>query len=156
MADLHERLTAEVTRRLDVARAADAAKPGPWRAIATHDGLGWTGFSRIVAEETTPDGGKTSRFVADKIYDSLEVQESSFADPEPAPAVVAVFAALHDPADSIRRYERALRVLERHVPDAEVWCSCGKRMCGCGEHVSWPCDEIADMVIEYGLEATDG
>ncbi len=76
------------------------------------------------------------------------------------PSHVATFALVHDPADSIRRYEAALRVLERHasIPAAanDPW-----RMPSCAKCDVWhPCNEIADVAASLGLDTegstTDG
>lgn len=91
---LHDRIRAEIDRRLAVARAAT---PGPWKAGGIGD-YGWTvqfpnhdGWSNMGVETEDNEQGK--------------------ADAE--------HIALHDPADAVRRYEGELEVLERHRPVQE-------------------------------------
>lgn len=64
---------------------------------------------------------------------------------------VAAHIVLHDPADAIRRYERDLRVLQRHTPVGRTrgWCYyCYDAETG---DAPWPCPEITDMATAYGL-----
>ena len=66
MPDLHSRIASELSRRLEVAKAADEIKPGRWQAHTTHDGVMWTGHSHVRAQEDTPDK-RISRPVAYQI-----------------------------------------------------------------------------------------
>jgi hypothetical protein len=127
MADLHERLTAAVTERLDVARAAT---PGPW---SRYGNLGYAVFTEAYDD---PD------------YDPPAVTHGSDMEAD------AEYIALHDPADAIRRYERDLRVLERHRPAADepglcAWCFAGD------DYLPYPCPEIRDLALAYEVELTE-
>jgi hypothetical protein len=77
----------------------------------------------------------------------------------------AALIALHDPADSIRRYSSALRVLERHTlrQSTSAHLFCGPECRGgdcyrCG--VEYPCPDIRDLAASLGLDTegstTDG
>lgn len=85
--DVHAALHAVITARLEVARAAT---PGPW---SRYGNLGYAVFTEAYDD---PD------------YDPPAVTHGSDMEAD------AEHIALHDPADSIRRYERDLKVLERH------------------------------------------
>ena len=53
------------------------------------------------------------------------------------------------------RYERDLRVLERHKPaEPHDRCQCNKILCGCvcGERILWPCVEITDLARSLGVQ----
>lgn len=89
MTDLHSALEAAIRARLDVARKAATIWPekaANWRAEPTDI----KGVYRVIDGETC--------WVTGDIPDEA----------------VADHIALHDPADAIRRYERDLKVLERH------------------------------------------
>lgn len=62
-------------------------------------------------------------------------------------AAVAEHIALHDPAGAIRRYERDLKVLERHADDGNGQC----QYCigSSGYAPDWPCDDIRDLFDVY-------
>ncbi len=65
------------------------------------------------------------------------------------------FLSEHGPADAIRRYEYALKVLGMHQWRAPgVNCGCDKGMCSCGEHVPWPCDELIWLATSLGVEVS--
>ena len=78
---------------------------------------------------------------------------------------LASFLLIHDPADAIRRYERDLKVVNRHKPDPDTfrcfwcmeWCECPDdrlvQDCPCRGNQPWPCDEIRDLLDVYS-EAT--
>ncbi len=127
--DLHERLMAEVTRRLDVARAAADGRP-IWIITEIPP---YTDPVLLAMEPEADDA-----FTLGSVDVDLSVREH---------------IALHDPADSIRRYERDLTVLRRHSPTGRTrgWCD----HCYDGEtgDVPYPCVEVRDVVAEYGLEA---
>lgn len=146
---IHARLTAVITARLEAARAAGAARPGEWRAVSTHDGLEYDGYSRVLAEETTATG-LICRGVAHQIVDSLTLVRLCLTCDPPTPAAVSVHIALHDPPDAIRRYERDLKIVERHRPMAgdHRWC----RWCTDSIEVPSPCDVI-NMAADVYPEA---
>lgn len=148
---LHDKIRSEVERRLAIARAAAAAKPAPWVALALHDGWEHTGYSGVRTDETTPTGRRSSP-VATLMADTLEVERSSLAS-EPTPAAVAQFVALHDPADAIRRYTHALWILDQHQWVAPgVKCDCRDAMCSHGGHIVWPCDDIVRLAESLGID----
>lgn len=126
VSDLHERLTAAVNERLEVAQLAQA---GPW-----HIGN--------VVDPTTPCNVHTfpgARGVADGV-----------------PWLDAEHIAANDPATVIRHCERDLRVLERHAPSGDrtaTWCNvCMGEL---GDSLDWPCDEIRDLATAYGVEVLE-
>lgn len=149
--DVYDALRAEIERSREIALGAAAAKPGVWRAIPTHDGIRWDGNSRVLAEETTDNGGETCRFVADRIYDSLTSSASDFTAEDPLPAVVAVHIALQSPLAVVRRCDLDLKTLDRHerCPRAcdlhsmhpQNWCHC----CDTGS----PCTPLRDLLDAY-------
>lgn len=142
--NLHDRLRAEIGRRLAVARAANAAKPGYWAAVTTHDGSGYDGLSRVIAVQMTADR-TISRHVADGISDVPEPVRAGFEDIEPEAADVAEHIALHDPADAIRRYEGELQVLKRHQPTGEALPACE----WCCQ--SWVCSDVRSLAHRLGV-----
>ncbi len=130
-----------------LARAAAAAKPGKWVAIPLHDGIEHTGYSGIRANYPT-NAGYGSRPVAGMIADTLEVERSSLAS-EPTPAVVAQYIALHDPADTIRRYERDLATLNRHWDNHGSCEACWTVTPTYTEGARHPCPEILGLVSVF-------
>lgn len=144
--DPHTRLRAAIEARLEITHTTAAAKPGKWIALPLHDGTAHTGYSGVRTEEPTPTGRRSSP-VAAMMADTLGVQRSSLAN-TPEPAAVARYVALHDPSDEIRRYERDLKVLDRHRvevnPDGSPnpWCTCGSDYYD-------TCDEITDLAGVY-------
>jgi hypothetical protein len=124
--DLHTRLHAAITARLEEARAAT---PGPWGAHPVHmfmDGrvqarIGPVGRPRVFADVIS--GGDFQ------------------------------FFRIHDPADAIRRYERDLRVWERHAPIGGVggvrWCADFDKLTGAEYGLDWPCDDYTDLLDVY-------
>ncbi len=135
-ADLHDQIRAEVERRLGIARAASK---GPWMA-ATHTGRK-DGVSLIGRVEGRGTGGQAiAVFAASDVYQR---------------AKDAAHAALHDPADAIRRYEYALKVLDRH-DTKPVWnggdllhyrCA----FCGIAPHI---CADVRDLATSLGIEVS--
>lgn len=143
MPDLHERLTAAVNERLEVARAA---VPGPWGynpGKQWHDGEDFVTLTN--GQEFVSYGGP-SPFTGCVCITGPADHPQSMAD--------ARFIAANDPATVIRYSERDLRVLARHHPDA------GETLLGvpaalCAGHPIWtryPCDEIRDLATPYGVE----
>lgn len=151
---LHTRLRAEIDRRLAVARAANAAKPGDWVAVTTHDGSSYDGLSRVIAVQMTADR-TISRHVADGISDVPEPVRAGFEDIEPEAADVAEHIALHDPADAIRRYEGELEVLERHQSRAMALGQSAPsvaqpKLCWrC--NVEYPCADLTSLAHRLGV-----
>lgn len=89
---LHERIRAEIERRLAVAKAA-----GSWDWKCEQSG--WDGLLWSVK----PDEPE------------IAIHHGAVAAPSP----LREHIALHDPADAIRRYEGELETLERHYPIQE-------------------------------------
>lgn len=123
--EIHDKIRAEVERRLAVAQAADAY-PSPW----TNEEL---------------YGHVTDRSGAGIAYDV----PGDHLGPH---------IALHDPADSIRRYEYALKVLARHAT-SQGQCDYCASLChsrsglGCDDpDAPAPCLEITDLATSLGIE----
>ena len=127
---LHDRLRAELDRRLAVAKAAT---PGPWETGGIGD-YGWSvhfphhdGWANMGVETEDNEQGK--------------------ADAE--------HIALHDPADAIRRYEGELEVLERHElayldTSDEAWQR--SPYCGwCSQGLLWPCPDLKSLAGRLGV-----
>lgn len=142
--DLHVRLVAAVTARLELARRAEYSNDD-WAANPTAD-LG-------------PRVGPWQRDVAYAVWNCTDEVDGC---PEEARgwSAEARFIAAHDPADAIRRHEAALRVLQRHRPQPGDWSLAAGheheiccRACAEIDHdVSqpWPCDDIRDVAASYG------
>jgi hypothetical protein len=130
--DLHTRLHAAITARLEVARAAAA---GPWTVHAARTGIR---SSTPYAWVLRPDGAAVAE----------RYNGGTLADIE--------HIALHDPADAIRRYERDLRVWERHAPIGGVggvrWCADFDKLTGAEYGLDWPCDDYLDLAAVYTRE----
>lgn len=147
--DLHARLVAAVTARLDLARRADYSNED-WTADVK------AGFG--------PRVGPWSREVEHAVW-QCDDEEDGCPDEARGWKAEARFIAAHRPADAIRRHEAALRVLQRHRPErGDWWFVAGHEheICcrACAEidyDVSqpWPCDDIRDVAASYG-EVIDG
>lgn len=87
--DLSGRIRSEVERRLAIARAAGG---WTWR-------VEWTGFDNAIVWSTKPDDPE------------IAVTHGSVSLPKPQ----REYLALHDPADAIRRYAFALKILNEHA-----------------------------------------
>lgn len=134
---LHDRLRTEVEKRIEVAKAAT---PGPWRAEKDNEHAPW-----LLYEIERFRGYRNHVYVGDD-------------------AETAQFIALHDPADAIRRYEAALRVLKRHAPIDDPNQRPGVRLICAddwgdddGPHLSttWPCSELRDVAASLGVDLDD-
>lgn len=127
MSDLHERLSAAVNERLELARKAT---PGPWDCHTVHPFMDGRVQARIA-----PIG--KPKVLADVMQ-----------------AVDMWFIAANDPATVIRHCERDLKVLGMHQWRAPgVNCGCDKAMCSCGEHVPWPCEELVWLATAYAIDS---
>lgn len=68
----------------------------------------------------------------------------------------AAHIALHDPADAIRRYEYALKVLNRHAVhvfdghDAEAFGTAP--WCGNCRTNQWPCRDLLNLAESLGID----
>jgi hypothetical protein len=125
--DLHAQVRAAVLARLEVARAAT---PGPWR----DEYSGETG--NIVLAE-----------------DSHHAREWVARTQLHAAVFDAKHIAANDPNTAIRMCERDLRVLERHWLAVDQSSQVTVTSCdSCG--IDWPCDEIRDLAVAYGIEVT--
>jgi len=132
MADLHERLTAAVEARLEVARAAT---PGPW--APDHPWLSDVVNSALLG--AVADCSVGTGYRAQSLEDARHI-------------------AAHDPATVIRHCERDLRVLRRHKvchgldpaycphPQFNACHRCAQ---------NHPCDEIRDLAEAYAVEVGD-
>lgn len=137
MPDLHERLTAAVNARLEVARAARHGGDGDWS-----------------------QNGHSGQRIEDERGEVVVYDEGSPSEAE------AEHIAANDPATVIRHSERDLRVLERHTPfEQRNWslargsftepgCEHCELTSNDGEALArdWPCDDIQDLVTAYGVE----
>jgi hypothetical protein len=138
--DLHARLHAAITARLEVARAADVKQGDPEWYVSEVLASGGEHFTVRSRQDNRPIAR------VQRLTDILDG------------AAAAAHIALHDPADAIRRYERDLRVLERHThrssttsnavdgvgqphPGVCNWCEPGRR--------HWPCVDIRDLLDAY-------
>ncbi len=102
-ADLHSRIASELSRRLEVAKAATA---GPWSTSGPDTIAQWTIYDHqwSVASATAYDHDQP-------LSNRPGATGPGYIDPD----ANAAHIALHDPADAERRYTSALRVLERHA-----------------------------------------
>lgn len=98
MTDLHERLVAALTARLEVARAAT---PGPWYALAN-------GSVTHAGHEESLHGSRWGMYV---VASTGAHSTRKPSDPD------AAFIATTDPAAEIRRVEALLRVVALHVDE---------------------------------------
>jgi len=138
MSTLHDLLEAAINERLAVGFAAAAAKPGTWKAITTHDGWEFDGFSRVVALEETATG-RISRPVASQIADALTLQRAPFSA-EPVPAAVANHIAANGPDRTIRDCVEDAEVLVQHPAP---WCTRCREM--------QPCDEVLSLARRHNI-----
>lgn len=166
---LRDKIFAELDRREEQAQMADEAKPGVWVASRTHDGVVWTNRSHVYSEHRH-EGGYGSRGVAHLIIDDLADNTwptRPVGEDPPQPAVVAEYIAAHGPADALRRYAAARRVLDRHQPehwgtdedrtdDGPITC----KHCGWDEEAypgdlgetDYPCHEVIDVADSLGID----
>lgn len=134
MSDIHDKIRSELERRLAIARAAS---PGPWMA-ATHTGRK-DGVSLVGRVEDRGTGKAVAVFAGADVHQRANDAEHT---------------ALHDPADSIRRYEYAQKVLTRHATKA-VWNGgdlLHYRCDFCGRIESPACDDVADLAESLGID----
>jgi hypothetical protein len=105
--NLHDRLRAELDRRLAVAKAAT---PGPWAWEATGQQPNSWGLGTVVGDDgETLLSGDVTDIEGTEVVDAVCFQDDGHI-PD------AAHIALHDPADAIARYTGELEVLERHLP----------------------------------------
>ena len=120
---LHDRLKAELDRRLAVAKAAGG---WTWMCEQPHD------FHALLWSRK-PDEPKIA-----VTHGTLNLS-----------APLRDFVALHDPADAIRRYLGELEVLERHAPMSGG--SCEQCWHGTPDDSTWPCPEIRSLASRLGV-----
>lgn len=143
--NLHERLRAELDRRLAVAKAAT---PGPWSA----DPTGTVCADADLVDDTLAPIGQGPQEVAECYREERRGERADNA----------AHIALHDPADAIRRYDGELEVLERHAPNQDRDC----RTClydtlqtyqdmPIANRENWPCDEIRSLASRLGVNVDD-
>ena len=71
--------------------------------------------------------------------------------PSEVQTMITFWSRATSPADSIRRYERDLKVLERHYPTTMGGAPLSNNdECGCAGF--WPCDEITDLAESLGIQ----
>lgn len=125
--DIHDKIRSEVERRLGIARDAAEGDTGEWYV-----------------------GRKWNVAIAAPV-------DFNMAEPLAAYGVAIPFSehiALHDPADAIRRYGYALKVLDRHTPAADEphlcrWCfNSGDEQ----DYFPWPCPEVTDLAESLGID----
>lgn len=133
---LHGRIEAELDRREAIAKAAVCEA--------------WTVAERY-GEVEVVTVARHARYVGDQSPEAHSVVQAGDFHPAVNPTD-AIHIALHDPADALRRYAAARRVLARHRPI--LWESLtGERRCArCGDTLD--CPEIADMADSLGLSTT--
>lgn len=130
MPDLHDRLTAAVHARLELARAAAGpVVPGNWEQ---------------------PDPVREPGLIVGDVGERVTYGESH-PDERQAAHIVA-----NDPATVIRHCARDLAVLERHAPSlsGDECNACRPDACD-GGWVAWPCSEISLLATAYGIEVPD-
>lgn len=95
--DIHDKIRSEVERRLAIARAAEGAD--------------WT------LDERAPYGPKVGEWSREVNVQMWECDDEQDGCPDVARGWVAEarLIALHDPADAIRRYAFALKILNEHA-----------------------------------------
>jgi hypothetical protein len=127
--DIHDKIRSELERRLAIARYAPRGQS---------DGV-WS----------QPDAERTPGLIVDERGEVVTYDEGR---PD---AAQAAHIALHDPADAIRRYEYALKVLDRHKFNGDQPYGAGDE-CLCID--DWPCVEITDLAESLGIDTggTDG
>ena len=138
--DLHDKIRSEVERRLAIARAATS---GPWDYHTVHPFMDGRVQARI-----GPQG--KPKVLADVMH-----------------AVDMWHVAEHDPADAIRRYAHALKILDDHHPVARdgssAWASsAGRAWCwtctgleAAGKFLiaaEAPCPPITDLAESLGID----
>jgi uncharacterized protein DUF6221 len=148
-ATLHDRLRADLDRRLAVARAAT---PGPWAWEATGQKDNSWGLGTVVGDDgETLLSGDVTDVEGAEVVDAVCYQDNGrLAD--------AAHIALHDPADAIRRYAGELEVLERHTELPDSWGSCATCLvedARGSSMVAWPCPEIRSLASRLGV-SVDG
>lgn len=128
---LHDKIRSEVERRLAIARAA-AIGGAEWRL----------------------EGGP---FVADRHHQLFSVNEDGQTITTHGYTINMSLdrrrqIALHDPADAIRRYEYALKILERHEP-TPPYPGSGSVYCGwCSQGILAPCPDVRDLAESLGID----
>lgn len=126
MPDLHARLLAAITRRRELAEAAEMLQPSPWSSSGRRWGsvLAAPGFGHV----------------------AHDVEDAACGD----------HIAANDPAQILRDTTAHLRVLERHKPREAVVAECSvciERIDdggNCGHYApDWPCPDIEDLASVY-------
>ena len=130
--DLHSRLVAAITARLDAARAAT---PGSWIVQPYAYGPPEDGWGPPIPEVYAPSGAVVSH----------QPHEGGGISHEPDAAHIA----LHDPTDAILRYERDLKVLERHAPQPLTPFEGMEPLCTACPGPWRACQEIRDLFDAY-------
>lgn len=144
--ELRDRILAEIDRReQDVAKAA--AEDGNWLA-ATHTGRK-DGISLVGRVSKRGTGEAVAVFAGTNVHQR---------------AADAEHAALHDPADALRRYAHYRRVLDRHKPtrwpnvedgyDAPTCAGCGRDDFGDPRYLV-PCPETIDIAEALDIDPSD-
>jgi hypothetical protein len=140
-------LVAAVTQRLELARAAQTARPGPWRAVPTHNMYGEPdGGQRVLAEDPTPTG-----FISRMVVDVPLHPVDSKARHE-VPADTAAHIVVNDPATVIRACEADLERLAEHRPMVgdPRWCVACTR--DSGIQTAAPCAETCRVARVHGFD----
>lgn len=150
--DLHSRIASELSRRLEVAKAADF---GPWEVGPTFGALDNRVYVRREGDHIDSIG---TCVIAGQVSNMPRFREN------------AAHIALHDPADADRRYEAALRLLEHHRPvvlrggpggkyyeTTTVCATCSPPQFA---EFAWPCTTLLYLAASLGLDTegstTDG
>lgn len=120
---------------------------------------------RIAAElDRREEMARAVPYLAAKMWDNRTQGVGALAarrhwTDEAAEAIEAC-ARLHEPADALRRYAAARRVLDRHKAvewdEGDVGCwHCSGQDAVEGIAFAWPCPEIRDLAASLGLEVDD-
>lgn len=139
--DIHTKIREEVERRLAIARAA-AEGGAEWRLTSG----AFVADFHLQLYSVNPDG----QTITSHGYTRNLSRER------------ADHISLHDPADAIRRYTHALKILERHSPDADGDCSScaawGEDEDPDGQRyrypaaTSSPCFDVLDLAESLGID----
>ncbi len=183
MPDLHSRIASELSRRLEVAKAAT---PGPWEVgdcwwragvMPKLFGEGKCNFCQRHGEPVAvAEMDINGRMMLGHVHRAAETDSPSISNGAPFWGTVihgrdehgpnvsiqdAAFIAEHDPADAQRRYSSALRVLERHRDCQHGGLHGHDTVPWCD--ICWtphPCPDVVDLCASLGLDTegstTDG
>lgn len=168
---LHAQLEAEIRWRLEVARAASSSEDGStptgehwrWECHNCDTPIALNPVTILDELAECPNCGSCGINIQSvEVYPSRSVGDLPHLvthSAEEIRPVDALYLALHDPADAVRRYEGELGVLERHRPAEDMPSLCTWCMSGTGgddlDYLPWPCLEITSLARRLGVSVTD-